>query len=120
MALPELDLELTAMLSRAVESIGLHRRPPPSPERSRLDDWFLGAQAACRQPPPGPFFPVVHEKVTRSWRALKAGRLRDMWRSPHLSALLRCSFAGGVLPPGAVIHASRPGLVGSQPLYRAA
>ncbi len=45
-ALPESDPELTAMLSRAAESIGLHYRRPPSPERSRLDDWFLGAQAA--------------------------------------------------------------------------
>ncbi len=43
-ALPESDPELTAMLSRAAKSIGLHYRlKPPSPERSRLDDWFLGA-----------------------------------------------------------------------------
>ncbi len=46
-ALPESDPELTAMLSWAAESVGLHWRPPPSPERSRLDDWFLG-QAAHR------------------------------------------------------------------------
>ncbi len=37
-ALPESDPELTAMLSRAAESIGLHYRRPPSPERSRLVD----------------------------------------------------------------------------------
>ncbi len=58
-ALPESDPELTAMLSRAAESVGLHWR---------LDDWFLGAQADRRQPPPVPFFPEVHEEVTRSWR----------------------------------------------------
>ncbi len=69
-ALPESDPELTAMLSRAAESIGLlYRLKPPSPECSRLDDWFLGAQAKHRQPPPVPFFPEVHEEVTRSWRA---------------------------------------------------
>ncbi len=68
-ALPESDPELTAMLSQAAESIGLHYRPPPSPERSRLDDWFLGAQVERRQPPPVPFFPEVHEEVTKSWRA---------------------------------------------------
>ncbi len=69
-ALPESDPELTAMLSRAAESIGLlYRLKPPSPERSRLDEWFLGAQAEHRQPPPVPFFPEVHEEVTRSWRA---------------------------------------------------
>ncbi len=75
-ALPESDPELTAMLSRAAESVGLHWRPPPSPERSRLDDWFLGAQAERRQPPPVPFFPEVHEEVTRSWRAPFSARNR--------------------------------------------
>ncbi len=75
-ALPESDPELTAMLFRATESIGLHYRPPPSPERSRLDDWFLGAQAESRQPPPVPFFPEVHEEVTKSWRAPFSARNR--------------------------------------------
>ncbi len=75
-ALPESDPELTAMLSRATESIGLHYRRPPSPERSRLDDWFLGAQAERRQPPPVPFFPEVHEEVTRSWKAPFSARNR--------------------------------------------
>ncbi len=37
-ALPKSDPELTAMLSRATESVGLYYRPKPSPERSRLDD----------------------------------------------------------------------------------
>ncbi len=74
--MPESDPELTAMLSRAAESIGLHWRPPPSPERSRLDGWFLGAQAERRQPPPVPFFPEVHEEVTRSWRAPFSARNR--------------------------------------------
>ncbi len=56
--------------------IGLHYRPPPSPERSRLDDWFLGAQAERRQPPPVPFFLEVHEEVTRSWKAPFSARNR--------------------------------------------
>ncbi len=115
-ALPESDPELTAMLSRAAESVGLHWRPPPSPERSRLDDWFLGAQADRRQPPPVPFFPEVHEEVTRSWRApflpetglvpppssppSTVGRPKGMWRSPQLSAPLQCSSARRALPPG--------------------
>ncbi len=75
-ALPESDPELTAMLSRAAESIGLHYRRPPSPERSRLDDWFLRAQAERWQPPPVPFFPEVHEEVTRSWKAPFSARSR--------------------------------------------
>ncbi len=40
------DPELTAMLARAAASIGLEVNRPPSPEPSRLDDWFLGADAA--------------------------------------------------------------------------
>ncbi len=50
--MPESDPELTAMLSWAAESVGLHWRPPPSPERSRLDDWFLGRRpltSSCLQ-----------------------------------------------------------------------
>ncbi len=82
-ALPESDPELTAMLSRAAESVGLHWRPPPSPKRSRLDDWFLGAQADRRQPPPVPFFPEVHEEVTRSWRTPFSAR-----NSPSASSVL--------------------------------
>ncbi len=89
-ALPESDPELTAMLSRAAESIGLHYRPPPSPERSRLDDWFLGAQAERRQPPPVPFFPEVHEEVTRSWKAPFSARNR-----PSASSVLT-TLDGGV------------------------
>ena len=63
---PESDPELTAMLSRAAASIGLEWNPPPCPERSRLDDWFLGAARAESRPriPPVPFFPEVHEEVT--------------------------------------------------------
>ncbi len=109
--LPESDPGLTAMLSRAAESVGLHWRPPPSPECSRLDDWFLGAQADHRQSPQVPFFPEVHEEVTSSWRApfsarnrasassvltaLDGGVAKGMWRSLQLSVLLRCSFARG-------------------------
>ncbi len=84
-ALPESDPELTAMLSRAAESVGLHWRPPPSPERSRLDDWFLGAQADRRQPPPVPFFLEVHEEVTRSWRAT-----RVYMRNRDVTNAMRC------------------------------
>ncbi len=48
-----------------------------------------------------------------------AGRLSGMWRSPQLSVLLRYSFSHGAPPPGKVIHASRPGLVGSRPFITA-
>lgn len=77
-ALSESDPELTAVLSRAAESIGLEWNPPPCPERSRLDDWFLGAARADRQHPPlVPFFPEVHQEVTSSWRAPLTARNRS-------------------------------------------
>lgn len=43
-ALSELDPEITAMLSRAAERIGLVWNP------SRLDVWFLGAASAASRP----------------------------------------------------------------------
>lgn len=76
--LPESDPELTTMLSRAAESIGLEWNPPPCPERLRLDDWFLGAACGDHQhPPPVPFFPEVHQEVTSSWKAPLTARNRS-------------------------------------------
>ncbi len=64
------DPELTAMLARAAVSIGLEVNRPPSPEPSRLDDWFLGAGRGSQpRPAPMPFFPEVHEELTKSWMA---------------------------------------------------
>ncbi len=47
--MPESDLEVTAMLSRATGRVGLEWRKPPCPEPSRLDDWFLGVACAGSQ-----------------------------------------------------------------------
>ncbi len=55
------------MLARAAVSIGLEVNRPPSPEPSRLDDWFLGAGRDSQpRPAPVPFFPEVHEELTSS------------------------------------------------------
>ncbi len=70
------DPELTAMLARAAVSIGLEVNRPPSPEPSRLDDWFLGAGRGSR-PAPVPFFPEVHEELTSSWMAPFTARSRS-------------------------------------------
>ncbi len=60
-AMPESDREVTAMLSRAAERVGLEWRNPPCPEPSRLDDWFLGvACAGSQRPAPGASLPDVH------------------------------------------------------------
>ncbi len=49
--MPESDLEMMAMLSRAAERVGLEWRKPPCPEPSRLDDWFLKLACAGSQRP---------------------------------------------------------------------
>ncbi len=133
-ALPESDPGLTAMLSRAAESVGLHWRPPPSPECSRLDDWFLGAQADHRQSPQVPFFPEVYEEVTSSWRApfsaqnrasassvltaLDGGVAKGYVEIRPVERAIAVQLCPRAPPPGRVIHASHPGLVGSRPFQR--
>ncbi len=70
-AMPESDLEVTAMLSRATGRVGLEWRKPPCPEPSRLDDWFLGVVCAGSQrPAPGASLPDVHEGLTGRGRHL--------------------------------------------------
>ncbi len=72
------DPELTAMLARAAVSIGLEVNRPPSPEPSRLNDWFLGAGRGSQpRPAPVPFFPEVHEELTSSWMAPFTARSRS-------------------------------------------
>ncbi len=72
------DPEPTAMLARAAVSIGLEVNRPPSPEPSRLDDWFLGAGRGSQpRPAPVPFFPEVHEELTSSWMAPFTARSRS-------------------------------------------
>ncbi len=85
------DPELTAMLARAAVSIGLEVNRPPSPEPSRLDDWFLGAGRGSQpRPAPVPFFPEVHEELTSSWMAPFTARSRSSGmavQGPPLRAL---------------------------------
>ncbi len=67
-AVPDTDPEMVAMLARAAERVGLEWKPPPRPEPSRLDDWFLGvARAGSQGPTPVPFFPEVHDELTGLW-----------------------------------------------------
>ncbi len=67
---PDSDPEMVAMLAWAAERVGLEWRPPPCPEPSRLDDWFLGvARAGSQGPNPVPFFSEVHYELTGTWMA---------------------------------------------------
>ncbi|KAI2650661.1 Uroporphyrinogen decarboxylase [Labeo rohita] len=102
-ALPPLgvaDPEMAAMLSWAAVSVGLEWNPPPCPEPSRLDDWFLGAaRAGSQYPTPVPFFPEVHEEVTKLWTAPFSAR------NPSGPSSILTTLDGGVakgyveLPP---------------------
>ncbi len=52
------DAEMVAVLAWAAKSIELEWSPPPCPERSRLDYWFLGAEHDTKlRSTPVPFFP---------------------------------------------------------------
>lgn len=45
--------------------IGLEWIPPPYPEHSQLDDWFLGLERRSQlQSAPVPFFQEVHKELT--------------------------------------------------------
>ncbi len=85
------DPELTAMLARAAVSIGLEVNRLPSPEPSRLGDWFLGAGRGSQPcPAPVPFFPEVHEELTKSWMAPFTAR------SPSSASYILTTLDGGV------------------------
>lgn len=63
----ESDSEVSAMLSWAVENIGLEWNPPPNLECSRLDDRSIDAWRNLQpQPASVPIFPEVYEEVTKS------------------------------------------------------
>ncbi len=65
----EMDAELFHVLSKAVEELGLEWSPPEEPSRSRLDERFLPGRRQAPQQRPSPFFPEVHDELTRSWRS---------------------------------------------------
>ncbi|KAL0179664.1 hypothetical protein M9458_025106, partial [Cirrhinus mrigala] len=80
------DAEMAAALKRAAKEIGVVWVPPPSPEPSRLDDWFLGGRDSRPRSSPVPFFPEVHEELTKSWKAPLSARSRHA-NSPSLTTL---------------------------------
>ncbi len=136
------DPELTAMLARAAVSIGLEVNRPPSPEPSRLDDWFLGAGRGS-QPAQSrglTFLPrcLSSRRCMRSWRGRGWPLSRpEAPRPPPPSSLpstaewpggtrafprwrerSRCTCAHGTPPLGGTVHVSRPRPVSWQPLTR--
>ncbi len=71
-----MDAKLFSVLSKAVEELGLEWSPPEEPSRSHLDEWFLPGRRQAPQQRPSPFFPEVHDELTRSWRSPYSARLR--------------------------------------------
>ncbi len=91
------DPELTAMLAWAAVSIGLEVNRPPSPEPSHLDDWVLGAGRGSQLcSAPVPFFPEVHEKLTKLWMAPFTARSRSSVSSilPTIDGGVARGYAG--------------------------
>ncbi len=96
------DPELTAMLAWAAVSIGLEVNRPPSPEPSWLDDSFLGAGRGSQwRSALMPFFPEVHEELTKSWMAPFTARSRssDLFH-PNYPRRRGCQGVGGHFPGG--------------------
>ncbi|KAL0199808.1 hypothetical protein M9458_002995, partial [Cirrhinus mrigala] len=81
------DAEMAAALKWAAKETGVVWVPPPSPEPSRLDDWFLGSGRDSRpRSSLVPFFPEVHEELTKSWKAPLSACSRHVI-SPSLTTL---------------------------------
>ncbi len=112
-ALPESDL------------VGLVWRPPPCPEPSRLDDWFLGvACAGSQRPAPGASLLGVHEELTGRGQhpllpetdlltppplPLSVVQLGCVRGSPHWNSRLRCKCVLIPSPPNRANRASSSG-----------
>ncbi len=70
------DEELIRVMTKAVNELRLEWSPPEEPSRSRLDEWFLPGhhQALCQRS--YPFFPEVHDELTKLWHAPYSSRIR--------------------------------------------
>ncbi len=97
---PDSDPEMVAMLARAAESVGLEWRPPPCPEPSRLDDWFLGvARAGSQGLTLVPFIPEVHDELTGTWTAPFTARNRSSGSSSFATLDGRAARGYTEVPP---------------------
>ncbi|KAI2647691.1 Gamma-glutamyl phosphate reductase [Labeo rohita] len=66
---PGTDAELFRILSKDVEELDLEWSPPEKPTRGCLDEWFLPGRHQAPHQRASPFFPEVHDEITKSWHA---------------------------------------------------
>ncbi len=57
------------LMTKAVNKLGLEWSPPVEPSSSRLDEWFLPGRHQALGQRSSPFFPEVHDELTKSWHA---------------------------------------------------
>ncbi len=62
-----IDTELFHVLSKAMEELSFEWSPPEEPTRSRLDEWFLPGRHHAPRQWASPFFPEVHDEISRFW-----------------------------------------------------
>ncbi len=77
------DDALIRVMTKAINELGLEWSPPEEPSRSRLDEWFLPGRHQVLSQRSSPFFPKVHDELTKSWLAPYSSRIR-----PSTSAAL--------------------------------
>ncbi|XP_073720029.1 uncharacterized protein [Misgurnus anguillicaudatus] len=92
------DSELIRILTKATAELDIHWSPPSEPQLSRLDEWYLqpGRRQSSRQRQP-PFFPEVHQELTKAWRAPDSTRAQSAIShvlSPPTSARLQLADGG--------------------------
>ncbi|KAL0154925.1 hypothetical protein M9458_049188, partial [Cirrhinus mrigala] len=70
-----LDAELMNILTEAVADLELDWTATEQPSKRWMDGSFLGANRQAEAPQrPAPFFPELHEELTRSWRSPHSAR----------------------------------------------
>ncbi|KAL0164048.1 hypothetical protein M9458_039801, partial [Cirrhinus mrigala] len=132
-----MDAKLFRVLTRTVDELGLEWSPPEEPSRSLLDEWFLPGRHQAPRQRASPFFPEVHEELTKSWHAPYSARLRPSSSSALTSVdgaedkgyeklpPLDESVAAHLCPPTAIgwkakaSHPSKPCRTTSAPAGRA-
>ncbi|ROL44132.1 hypothetical protein DPX16_15625 [Anabarilius grahami] len=73
------NTNINVWIARVKTSSSLKK--PEEPSRSRLDEWFLPGRRQAPRQRSAPFFPEVHEELTKSWRAPYSARLHTTHRS---------------------------------------